>query len=76
MSPNFILKLRASLLIWDVIFLVIRLKEDMFAHDPPLFLIFLRLQNETKKPKNLGEIYIELFSSKKYFLWITIVIMA
>jgi len=34
------------------------------------------LQNETKKPKNLGEMYIELFSSKKYFLWITIVIMA
>lgn len=64
-----------SLLIWDVIFLVITLK-DMFAHDPPLFLIFLRLQNETKKPKNFGEMYIELFSSKKYFLWITIVIMA
>lgn len=36
MSPNFILKSRVSLLIWDVMFLVIRLK-DMFAHDPPLF---------------------------------------
>lgn len=45
MSPNFILKSRVSLLIWDVMFLVIRLK-DMFAHHPHCLL--------NPKPQELG----------------------